>query len=496
MKDILIGSFFSFVLFTASPSNAAAPLIPESFTRISGITVEEPTPPPPGQYGTTKSIQQYGITWTFANEVKYGQFVNGDYWVVDPGNGVKIVKITPGYAMDPSTGRTLNGSMLNPSSSTQGYDSERDYSASANVSLNISNSSPLIFTKNSSLVSTISNLISGGTQHISYVKTAAVLTCLAAVPPANSFRPGISSTTKTIFDASDLNYSKLKRLQYPGGVSRIDIQNYAKYFQMVWLDHGGWTTRFMRPSDGIPDNYYYTEYFASAALLLQLDYSDKEKEKLLINLIQLGIDLYSRLERGSKGWPPDGGNMNGRKWPIMFAGIMLDYAPMKDIGQKSGDYLYASGHGPGNPPADYIHFGEDGQTFYVRKSDVDITNSSSWNPDKRNSSYSPYTSAMIGMPEWGIRYSTDPKRSEASWGAMYRTIKTATYSWAGTSMAIRIMGAKNLWNHNVYFDYIDRYMAITKGASDPFGYTVPNQKSGWRPSGLIGEMWDTYRSQY
>ena len=44
-----------------------------------------------------------------------------------------------------------------------------------------------------------------------------------------------------------------------------------------------------------------------------------------------------------------------------------------------------------------------------------------------------------------------------------RTIRTAAYSWAGTSIAIRMMGAKSLWNHDAYFDYIDRYMAITKG---------------------------------
>ena len=88
MKDILIGLIFSFVLFTVSSSNAAIPSIPQGFTRGTGITTGEPTPPPPGQYGTTKSIQQYGITWSFADSVKYGQFVNGDYWVVDPGNGI------------------------------------------------------------------------------------------------------------------------------------------------------------------------------------------------------------------------------------------------------------------------------------------------------------------------------------------------------------------------------------------------------------------------
>lgn len=477
MPNILAVILLLFVFINPSISDAATP-IPQNFI-ISGETA---------------SIQQYGITWTFAEPVEYGQFVNGDYWVVDPGAGVKIINISPGHTLHPTTGRQMNGSMLNPATAAQGYDSYQYYNAALNLGIGVSTEKPLILEGDISLVSTISNL-EPGTAHKSYVKTAAVLTCLSSAPPSGSFRPGISATAKTLHNVSSLNYTLLAQL--PSPVSKPNIATYAGYFQMVWLAHnGGWTGRYMRPSDGIPDNYYYSTYMSTAALMLHLEYTNEEKKKLLINFIQLGIDIYSFLESGAKGWAPDGGHSSGRKWPILFAGIMLDYAPMKNIGQKSGDYLYANGHKAGNPPSDYIHFGEDGQTFYVAQSDVDITNGRSWNPDKRNSGYSPYTSAMIKMPEWGIRYSTEPNRSDASWLAMYRTIYSGPPAWAGTALAARLMGAKTLWNHDAHFDYVDRYMAITKGDSDPFHFMVPSTQAGSRPGGLIGAMWDKYRALY
>ena len=39
-------------------------------------------------------------------------------------------------------------------------------------------------------------------------------------------------------------------------------------------------------------------------------------------------------------------------------------------------------------------------------------------------------------------------------------------------------------------------MAITKGDPDPAGYTVASEVAGHRPSGLISEMYDTYRTSY
>jgi hypothetical protein len=274
---------------------------------------------------------------------------------------------------------------------------------------------------------------------------------------------------------------------------------------------------------------------SEAALMLHMDYTLEEKHDLLINFIQLGIDIYSFIESGSSGWPPDGGHSGGRKWPIMFAGLMLDYAPMKNIGQKSGDYLYADGHGPGNWPSNYIHFGEDGQTHYVTQEDIDRTRNTlwvsdqarqsgrylsfnistntftiatpggatvgPWNPDTRNQNYStgevlchPFTQAMLGMPEWGIIYSTNPYKADSSWSAMYKTVNTS--AWAGTALAARTMGVKTSWNHNAYFDFVDRYMAIAKGQPDPFGYTVHGEKAGMLPTTIIDNMWTLYRGLY
>jgi len=449
---------------------------------------------PEPEFKTTLSIEQHGITWTFAEPVQYGQFVNGDYWVVDPGNGVKIINISPGHTLHSESGRHMNGSMLNPSTSTQGYDGYQNYDSAKNVGINISDMAPLSLFGNTSLVSTISNT-APGVNHLSYVNTASVLTCMTSPPPEGSFRPGISSITKTLHNKTSLNYNLLKNLTYPE--TKPTITYYADLLQMVWLTHNGsWTGRYMRPSASGLDNYYYPGVFGTAALLLHLDYSPAEKERLLINFIQLGIDIYSYLESGASGWPPDGGHSSGRKWPILFAGIMLDFPPMRDIGFFSGNYLYSSGHGAGNPPEDYIHFGEDGQTFYVTQSDVDITNGPTWNPDERNPYFSPYTQTMIGMPEWGIRYSTAPERSDASWAAMYRTINSCAPAWAGSALAAQFMEAKILWNYNAFFDYNDRYMAITKGDPDPFGYTVPQEKVWGRPGGIIGTMWDAYRHNY
>jgi hypothetical protein len=59
------------------------------------------------------SLTQYGITWKFSKPARYGQFVNGDYWVLGP---VEITEVSPGWD------GSKNGSMLDPVPSTaQGY---------------------------------------------------------------------------------------------------------------------------------------------------------------------------------------------------------------------------------------------------------------------------------------------------------------------------------------------------------------------------------------
>ncbi len=462
-------------------NDALAP--PAEFAMVGAPTGDDPPPPPPGDTGTTTSLSKGSITWNFSGSVEYGQFANGDYYVVCPA-GCTINSISPAW-----TG-SGNGSMLNPvPGGSQGFHTSAPaYSAN----LNIATSLPHTIVAGDILISTTSRTPGSNK---SYVNEAAILTVVDSAPPAGSFRPGYCDTNRKLYNINALNYSLLKKL--PPVSSAPSLASVADLFARPWTgEHlAGYIKRYIHPANNMPD--YGREIardIGIGALTLQLNYTNEEKQQLLINYVQLGIDLYSIIKSGETTiWPANGGHASGRKWPILFAGLVLDEADMKNIGQKSGDYALTGAYG--NPPADYINFGEDDQTFYVTQNDVDITNGPSWNPDTRGGTKS-YNSSLIGMPEWGIRHIYSPERSDAAWDATYRQCCTAT-AWSGFVLAARIMDAKGLWNHDALFDYQDRWMAITNGKPDPFGYTVSGEVSGWRTmTTFTQEMWDTYRSQY
>jgi hypothetical protein len=208
--------------------------------------------------------------------------------------------------------------------------------------------------------------------------------------------------------------------------------------------------------------------------MLHLNISNDRKEKLLVRYVQLGIDLYGIVQDGGeKNWTGMGGHASGRKWPILFAGLVLNDPNMKNIGRTDiPDY------GPAHP--EYVHFGEDDQTFYVTQMDVEATHSSLWSPDRRDAQKIPYETEDIGLPEWGIVHADSPERSNKFWGTAYRQVSSP--GWGGFILAAHIMKAKDLWNHDALFDYNDRYMQIEKQ---------------WRQtSRFVLSMWNAYRKDY
>jgi hypothetical protein len=432
------------------------------------------------------ALQQFTITWTFDTDYPVGQFVNGDFWVVGP---VKIVGIDP--PSQSVSGRIMNGSMLNPKASwnlPQGYDSSMPsnaYDPTLNVAFGISSINPLPVAANSSLISTISVSAPGS---IPQLERAVILTVLSAPAAPASFRPAYCGTDRTVkFNKSALNYSVLKKLTPVAGTPTL--ASVEAQFAAPWIEHaGGWTATALRPKLNMP-NYGREMYTAigTGALMLHLDFTDGQKEKLLCEFVQLGIDLYGiATNGGASNWAADGGQAGGRKWPILFAGLMLNDPAMQSIGANSGDYLYQNGFGPGNIPPDYIAFGEDDQTFYVTQADVDVTHGPTWKPDSRDSQRIPYAASDLGLPEWGITHSRWPNTSNRWWPTEYRAVAGPPFH--GTALAALLMeGGKALWNHNAYFDYTDRYMAVT--AAD-------GEYPGWRSlSAFTSNMWDTYRAQ-
>lgn len=437
-----------------------------------------------------QTLKQFGITWQFADYYTVGRFANNDFWVVGP---VVIIGITPKSTLVGD--RIMHGSMVNPSPSNtkQGYDNQmpvNTYDPALNVALDISAQNTLTLQPHSSLVSTISiekRQHSNDTQLLA----AAVLTVLSASAPAGSFRPPYSGSDKTPrFNKSMLDYSLLLRLPPVKGTPTL--ASVEAMFKAPWIDHRpGWAQRYMHPRNNMSE--YGREIHRDigiGALMLHLDFEPEQKETLLIRYVQLGIDCHGIITAGGRwNWVGEGGHGGGRKWPILFAGIVLGDTAMKSIGQVSGDYLYSNGYGPGkeNLPPDYVHFGEDDQTFYVSAFDVSITNGPTWKPDSRDAQMIPYTEADIGLPEWGIMHAHEPRASNKWLPTIYRVVAGPPFH--GTALAALLMdGAKELWNHDAYFDYTDRYMAFTDHGGEYEGWW-----SGF--DSFTRNMWDTYRSQ-
>ncbi|HUW19298.1 MAG TPA: LamG-like jellyroll fold domain-containing protein, partial [Sedimentisphaerales bacterium] len=438
-------------------------------------------------YGATQ-LSQYGITWTFDRDYTVGQFATGDYWVVGP---VTIAGINP--PSENVGGRIKNGSMLNPDPTRgddQGYDSDLDgelgsnsnpYIESLNVArkngMPLSPSNTLTVQPGSSIISTIS--VENPASPNPWIQTAAVLTVLDAPASSGSFRPPYVGTDKTIrFNKSQLNYSLLAKLA-PVATTPSSSE-FNTWFERPWIDYvGSADGRLQHPRDNMVDNGYGRDMatrIGEASLILQLNFTDPQKETLLIGLVQYGIDLYGVVESGATTmWWQDGGHGGGRKWPILFAGLMLDDPNMKAIGSRAYNDPY---------------FGEDHTTFYVEET----------SPGVYNNGLGGYSAGDVGLAEYGKWHNTIYASSweNKEWDApgYYRCCCHAT-AFGGIVLSAHIMegtaSAKTLWNHKALFDYQDRYMDVEAQLSGD-GHGV----GGWKRqySRFAEEMWDTYRAGY
>lgn len=411
------------------------------------------------------SLSQYGITWTFDGNYEVGQFANGDWWVVGP---VTIESIDPPSV---SGGRIMNGSMVNPDPTSQshGYDStmyaqyawSTSYKDVLNKALDVSPSNPITVPVDSSMISTIS--IPTPDQR-PQLQAAAILTVLQSSAPVGSFRPPYCGSDKSPeWNMSQLDYTKLARLTPPAGTPTITTV--ANYFRRPWIDHiPDWIGRYHHPVENMPDyGREMCDRVSSASLMLHLDYTDAQKEDLMIRFVQFGIDLYGIVETGTGqlNWPAGGGHHSGRKWPILFAGLVLNDFDMSNIGS--------------NP---VVAFNEDDQTFYVTET----------SPGVYNCGFGGYGPQDVGLEEWGNQHWKSKAQDDKTWfGNGYRACCTA-HVWWGEILAAYIMGARPLWNHEALFDYQDRYRIES----------VQNNSLSWQiaVSPWHLDLWDTHRPNY
>lgn len=396
-----------------------------------------------------ESVTQYGITWTFDAPRPVGRFENGDYWVVGP---VTITSVSP----PPEDGR--NGTVVDPPLGTQGYDDRGgEYDGSVRASF------PLDVGGVSSIVSSISHgesdcmdgnnpaftTYDGGCQR-GPIHTQAVLTVVEAQPASGTFRPAyVGATTKRFFTASDVDWELLPKLQPPPSVP--SEESILRHVERPWIDHIlNWT---LQHGCATHNMYCYGreigDIVSAVALYVLLD--TPGQRTAAVRLIQLGIDNAGIVANGGS-WPADGGHMNGRKWPIVFAGMMLGDAEMQSPGPVSG---------------------EDGQTYIGANGDA------LWGVDCE-SCFFDNGCDLGGECNSGRQDCRDPDMLvDACEG--YRNCCTS-HTWVGQALAARLVpGAMAAWDHEPLFAYVDRWMA---GDVDGGG-------SGG--SEFVDEMWGLHR---
>ncbi len=449
------------------------------------------------------SVSQYGITWTFQKPARVGRFVNGDWYVVGPA-AVKAIDPKPLYGkevprreldrMDKERKvdqRVRNGFMLNPPARMKvAYDSGvRNW-----FDPSLIQKPPVAMKPGDSLVSTISmpknlvlhaqlrNKIERGVDDSSPIRTAAVLTCVGAPQPADAFRPAFCDRKARIYLARNLKRELLPNAAASRSVpKKLDL--FIRFTQRPWV--GTCFFGFEEPVENMPQyGMEYGRVSGVCALLLCTDFKPEQKEPLLANYVQIGIDLGGMVRASHPGWTGWGGHGSGRKLPIVFAGLLLGDEQLAHVGESSPK----------------VSYGEDEQTAYgdcwtgakvvfAGHSGIDTAAGAG---RSRNSGWGPYE--HLPPSQWKRGHNT----SEA-----YRRTCTSG-GWVAQALALRLLHAEKAWHHDAFLDYVDRWMyeddtAFIRTIKEATGkdYDKEWSRHGWawqEKEAFVKEMWAKHRA--
>lgn len=242
-----------------------------------------------------------------------------------------------------------------------------------------------------------------------------------------------------------------------------------------------WPYRYLRGKANGPDySRDHCELTGAASLLACCSIPAADKRRLALAIVQIGIDWANELEAFIAAgalwgtpkrvcpWPGGAGQHSGRKWPILFAAYLLGKTAWINMCEP----------GKVGPRGEWI--GEDAQTWIVGAGDVGTRG---------------YTSAMVGIPEWGSAHVWRPELDNADfWADGYRRCCTANSWWAQLA-ACALMGLRSAWHHEPLFLYAERYYA----EASKYVAAGRMQLYELRWTRFVGtdwalRMWDAYRT--
>ena len=143
------------------------------------------------------------------------------------------------------------------------------------------------------------------------VNTAAVLTCMAAPQPPDAFRPSYCDPRNRIYLARNLRRELLYRLPRPKNTPRLDT--WIRVYQRPWVNTGFFG--FEQPMENMPHcGQWVGQAQSMAGLMLMLDFEPRRKERLLINVVQVGIDYWGVVRSGHSGIQSATGKPERPQW--------------------------------------------------------------------------------------------------------------------------------------------------------------------------------------
>ena len=466
----------------------------------ASVTITAPAPAP----GTATSITKDGITWTFSEAVPVGQFVNGDYYVVGP---VTVTAISP----QPTTSSPyLNGSVVDlpTANGKSGFDSRLNDGTDESwwFDATLRSYPPITLKPGDALVSSISlatihsvpEVMRATDMSVSPVASDSVLTVLASAPSADAFRPSYCDRNQTIYHANNLQRNLLPSLAPPNPSNTPTLAQYEALYRQPWIDTNAFL--FDAPADYMPSYGQHIAFADSyAGLLLMLNFQADQKVNLTNYFVQYGIDLYGCVQAGY-GWPAFGGHRSGRKMPIILAGILLNDSGMKNVSTTYPD-----------------QFGEDMQTLYINQLPPAGTYQQAWQGATviygghygvHAADSSPVSAGLYGPYEqlqpanWPILTPPGEQLGEA-----YRRCCTSV-SWVGEALAAYLVNGESTWNHQAFFDYVNRWMTEndTQAVAEILAQSGYDYSANWERQGqtqywldgevsqptFIDDMWNAY----
>jgi hypothetical protein len=475
----------------------------------AGQSPDAGTPVPDGATGQLAgSITKDGVTWTFAKPAVVGQFVTGDYWVVGP------VTVT---AISPPPGKSspyMNGTVKNmPFKKGSGFDQRLDDGVDQSwwFDASLRQYPPISLVSGDTLVSSISfatphtvaEQFSPWDKNPSPIRSYSILTVVAGPVSSDAFRPSYCDRGRKYHYASKVNRGLLPALKPPNPAAVPALKDFEAAYRRPWIDTNqfNWDV----PGEYMPGYGHHVSLMTSyAVLLLTLDLTPASKVNLTNYLVQYGIDTFGCVGAGVTH-PAFGGHGNGRKLPVIFAGVLLNDAAMKNVSASYPD-----------------SFSEDMQTVHVNK--IPGGFSKAWqgatviygghlgvrstgvpvDTTQFNNGSGPYEQLAPGAwPVW----------SGEQIGEAYRRCCTST-GIVAEALAARLLGkaAVSAWNYPAFFDYADRWMTEddTQAVADIKSQSGFDYSASWArqkqtlhflqgriaQNTFIDDMWSAYRSSH